>query len=149
MSFKDKLCSKRNSVENKSNLEREDPLGAGEMTQLLRAFCALAEDSCSVPSTHTVPNNDLYLQFQVILCPPLISRGIRHKPDAQIDKHRKHYTHWKSYKKWKLYQYRACSKDYYQTKATWSTESILILNSSWILFLSGSWSFQWHSCQQL
>lgn len=60
------------------------------MTQLLRAFCALAEDSHSVPSTYTLPNNHLYLQFQEIPCSPLISRGIRHMPSSQTDKHIKH-----------------------------------------------------------
>lgn len=37
--------------------------GDGEMTQLLRALPAIAEDSGSVLSTHVVAHNRLLLQF--------------------------------------------------------------------------------------
>lgn len=40
-----------------------------ELDQCLREFFALSEDNGSVPNTHVVIHNDLYLQFQKIWRP--------------------------------------------------------------------------------
>jgi hypothetical protein len=40
--------------------------GAGEMSQWLRVLAALPEDPGSIPSTHMIAHNCVYLQFQGI-----------------------------------------------------------------------------------
>ena len=46
------------------------------MAKRLRAHAALAEDLCSVPNIHTEAQNHLYLHFQGIHHPFLVSEAI-------------------------------------------------------------------------
>jgi hypothetical protein len=45
------------------------------MAQWLKALAALGQDTSSVPSTHMVAHNLLWLQFQITWHPPLASSG--------------------------------------------------------------------------
>lgn len=54
------------------------------VAQRLKALTILAEDPCSIPSSHIMAHNPLWLQFQGIQNPFLASTRVRHSYGAHV-----------------------------------------------------------------
>lgn len=66
------------------NKMRNRRLGTGEMAHWLRTLVVLLEDPGLIPSTYMVVYNFLYLEFQTIQCPLLVTVGTRDAHGAKM-----------------------------------------------------------------